>query len=108
MVRQARNRTQLDKEFPTLKLFWELGQNKYKAKTQEYIKLNKHRIDEIRYIFKMGIGCNESKETLYTRKLIQEEELNCHWCGTPETRKHIIMECEIYNSHRNNLMRKIN
>ena len=27
IVRNAKNRTELDKEFPTLKLFWELGQN---------------------------------------------------------------------------------
>ena len=32
MIRNAKNRTIINKEFPTLKLFWELG-NKYVAKT---------------------------------------------------------------------------
>ena len=42
-----KNRTIINKEFPTLKLFWELG-NKYTPKTQMYIKLNKYKINEIR------------------------------------------------------------
>ena len=56
----------------------------------------------------MRIGCDGSRDTLLTRKLIQEDEINCHWCGTPENRKHIIEECEIYNQPRNKLRRQIN
>ena len=60
------------------KTFVDLGENKYAIKTQEYNKLNKYMIDEIRYIFKLRIGCDGSRETLYIRKLITEEELTCH------------------------------
>ena len=35
-------------------------------------------IDEIRYIFKLRIGCDGSRETLFIRKLITDEELTCH------------------------------
>ena len=70
IIRNARNRTQTLKEFPTLRLFWELGGEYYNPKAQEYIKINKHRIDVIRYIFKMRIGCDGSRETLHIRKLI--------------------------------------
>ena len=69
IIRNAKNRTIVNKEFPTLKLFWELGNN-YAAKTQLYIKLNKHMINEIRYIFKLRVGCDGSRETLFIRKLI--------------------------------------
>ena len=34
IVRNAKLRTLINKEFPTLKLFWELGQNNYQDKTQ--------------------------------------------------------------------------
>ena len=51
-------------------LFWELGGDEYEARAQEYMKNNRHRIGEIRYIFKMRIGCDGSRDTLYTRKLI--------------------------------------
>ena len=44
----------------------------------------------------MRIGCDGSRETLMIRKLIQPENVNCHRCGTPETRQHIIEECIIY------------
>ena len=64
-------------------------------------------IDEIRYIFKLRIGCDGSRETLYTRKLIQAQEANCHRCGTEETRQHILERCEIYNRHRNKMIREI-
>ena len=33
IIRNAKQRTIIEKEFPTLKLFWELGQDKYLAKT---------------------------------------------------------------------------
>ena len=70
IVRNARVRTQIAKELPTLRLLGELGQNKYQAKAQEYIKLNKHKIDEIRYIFKMRIRVMDLWETLFIRNLI--------------------------------------
>ena len=80
-MRNARNRTQTQKEFPTLRLFWELGEGKYEVRAQEYIKINKHRINEIRYIFKLRIGCDGSRETLHIRKLIGDQQTNCHRCG---------------------------
>ena len=43
-------------------------------------------INEIRYIFKMRIGCDGSRETLLIRKLIQPAQVNCQRCGVPETR----------------------
>ena len=46
-------------------------------------------IDEIRYIFKMRIGCDGSRETLFIRNLITDEQLYCHCCGIIESRKHI-------------------
>ena len=55
----------------------------------------------------MRIGCDGSRETLFIRKLITTEELSCHWCGTVETRKHIIEECELYNHGRNKIKRQI-
>ena len=33
IIRNAKQRTIIDKEFPTLKLFWELGEDKYVVKT---------------------------------------------------------------------------
>ena len=60
-------------------------------------------IDEIRYIFKLRIGCDGSRETLSIRNLITDDELPCHWCGTVETRKHIIEECELYRHSRRRL-----
>ena len=65
-------------------------------------------IDEIRYIFKLRIGCDGSRETLLIRKLIPPTELNCHRCGVPETRQHIIQDCEIYTQHRTKLVRELN
>ena len=65
-------------------------------------------VDEIRYIFKLRIGCDGSRETLLIRKLIITTELNCHRCGTPETRQHIIQECGIYNQLRTKLVRELN
>ena len=70
--------------------------------------MNKHRIDEIRYIFKMRIGCDGSRETLHIRKLIDDQQINCHRCGVEETRKHIIENCEIYSRYRRKLERGIN
>ena len=32
-------------------------------------------IDEIRYIFKMRIGCDGSRETLFIRNLIPDDQL---------------------------------
>ena len=52
--------------------------------------MNKHKINEIRYIFKMRIGCDGSRGTLLIRKLIQPEQANCHRCEYPETREHIL------------------
>ena len=60
-------------------------------------------IVEIRYIFKLRIGCDGSRETLFIRKLITDEELTCHWCGTIETRKHIIEDCKLYRHSRRRL-----
>ena len=65
-------------------------------------------VDEIRYIFKLRIGCDGSRETLLIRKLILPTELNCHRCGIPETRQHIIQKCGIYNQHRTKLVRELN
>ena len=56
----------------------------------------------------MRNGKDGSRDTLLIRKLIQEDQLNCHWCGIPESRKHIIEECELYNQPRNKLRRQIN
>ena len=56
----------------------------------------------------MRIGCDGSRETLRIRKLIGEEQKNCHRCGVEETRKHIIENCEIYNRYRRKLERGIN
>ena len=89
---------------PHPETFLRACRNKYAIKTQEYIKLNKHMVDEIRYIFKMRIGCDGSRETLFTRKLITSEELRCHCCGIIETRKHIIEECELYRYTRRRLL----
>ena len=65
-------------------------------------------VDEIRYIFKLRIGCDGSRETLFIRKLITDEELTCHWCGTIETRKHILEDCELYRHSRRRLQTQIN
>ena len=62
-LEHARKRTIEDKTFPTLKLFCELGEG-YKFTCQAYIKLKGHRIQEIRYIYKMRIGCDGSREVL--------------------------------------------
>ena len=86
----------MNKEFPTLRLFWELGGNEYKRKAQMYFKLNSHMINEIRYIFKMRIGCDGSRETLYTRKLITQERTRCHFCGMIESRRHLLEQCDLY------------
>ena len=59
--------------------------------------MNRHMVNEIRYIFKMRIGCDGSRETLLIRKLIQPTQINCHRCGIPETRLHILQDCEIYS-----------
>ena len=99
IVRNAKNRTIINKEFPTLKLFWELG-NKYTPKTQMYVKLNKYKINEIRYIFKLRIGCDGSRETLFIRKLIPTEELLCHQCEVIESRQHILEDCDLYRHAR--------
>ena len=64
-------------------------------------------VDEIRYIFKLRIGCDGSRETLFIRKLITDEELTCHWCGTIETRKHILEDCELYRHSRRRLQTQI-
>ena len=48
----------------------------------------------------MRIGCDGSRDTLYTRKLISEENINCHRCGVIETRQHILENCDIYNASR--------
>ena len=56
-----------------------------------YFKLNKHRVKEIRYIFKMRIGCDGSREVMKIRRLLQENESElCHLCQTLETREHIL------------------
>ena len=55
----------------------------------------------------MRIGCDGSRETLHIRKLIEEQQLNCHRCGVEETRAHILENCEIYNRHRRKLVRTI-
>ena len=47
-------------------------------------------INEIRYIFKMRIGCDGSRETLHLSKLITRDQTLCHWCGIMETRLHIV------------------
>ena len=65
-------------------------------------------VDEIRYIFKLRIGCDGSRETIFIRKLITDEELTCHWCGTIETRKHILEDCELYRHSRRRLQTQIN
>ena len=65
-----------------------------------YIKLNKYKINEIRYIIKLRIGCDGSRETLFIRKLIPTEELLCHQCGIIESRQHILEECELYHNAR--------
>ena len=64
-------------------------------------------VDEIRYIFKMRIGCDGSRETLLIRNLIRDDQINCHWCGTIESRKHIIEECELYDHSRRKLQAQI-
>ena len=51
----------------------------------------------------MRIGCDGSRETLFIRNLIRDDQLNCHWCGIIESRKHIIEECKLYNHPRNRL-----
>ena len=64
-------------------------------------------IDEIRYIFKLRIGCDGSRETLFIRKLITDDQLNCHWCGTIERVQHILEDCELYRHPRRKLQAKI-
>ena len=56
----------------------------------------------------MRIGCDGSRDTLHTRKLIDVEQVNCHRCGVSETLQHIIESCDIYNAHRRKLIREIN
>ena len=56
----------------------------------------------------MRIGCDGSRETLHTRKLIGAEQIDCHRCGVEETRKHILENCEIYSRYRRKLERGIN
>ena len=65
-------------------------------------------LDKIRYEFKLRIGCDGSRETLYIRKLITDEELTCHWSDTIETRKHILEDCELYRHARRRLQAQIN
>ena len=91
-----------------MKLFWELGGNEYKIKAQIYFKLNSHMINEIRYIFKMRIGCDGSRETLYMRKLITQERIRCHICGMIESRRHLLEQCDLYQHHRRTLITKLN
>jgi len=45
----------------TLDLFWELRSNQNTIDVQPYIRFNKHRVDAIRYIFKMRAGIDGSK-----------------------------------------------
>ena len=92
IIDNAEKRTKRDREFPTMKLYWELSEN-FRHTAQAYIKLNKHRVDEIRYIFKLRTGCDGSRETLTTRHLLDMGEINCHVCNVPETRTHIIRDC---------------
>ena len=79
IIDAAKKRTIYDKEFPTMKLFWTLSEG-YKHTIQAYIRLNKHRVDEIRYIFKLRTGCDGSRETLAMRHLLDVNETNCHVC----------------------------
>ena len=55
----------------------------------------------------MRVGCDGSRDTLHTRKLITEENINCHRCGVIETRQHILESCDIYNAPRRKMQRDI-
>lgn len=101
IIDNAKKRTITDKVFPTMKLFWELSQN-YRHTIQAYIQINKHRVNEIRYIFKLRTGCDGSRDTLAMRHLIANEDTNCNICNTIETRKHILTECKTYELERLN------
>ena len=55
----------------------------------------------------MRTGCDGSRETLYTRNLIRQEDIYCHWCGIVESRQHILEQCELYNQPRRKLKNSI-
>ena len=80
--RCCKKRTVLDRGFPTMKY----SSNFHK----------KHRVDEIRYIFKLRTGFDGSRETLAMRHLLTEEETNDQACKKKETRVHILTEFKIY------------
>ena len=79
----------------------------YRFTMQTYIKLNKHRVNEIRYIFKLRTGYDGSRETLTTRHLLDQQFDKCHECQVKESRKHILENCIIYQKARDKLYQYI-
>ena len=74
-----------------------------------YLKLNRDRVQEILYIFKLRTGYDGSANTLQIRhQLSEEEHAWCRRCiGYTESVKHIINECNQYMIGRDELLRQI-